>query len=92
MRKACRHIKGFDSDKKIYDRKVALSHLSEDQLRSLLKALVAKAGLNFDEIVGAYARRQSTIANDLLAVRRDGPHPVFTCGENPHSIAKVIQE
>jgi hypothetical protein len=92
MPKAYWKIEGFDGVTKIYDRKVALSQFSYDQVQALLKALVAKAGLSLDEVVGAYARRRSKIANDLLEVHRDGQHPVFLCGSNPHFVARVIHE
>ena len=56
----------------------------------MLKALAAKAGLQYEEMVGAYARRNSKISNDLLVVKRDGLDPVYTCGESPHFIAKAL--
>ena len=46
---------------KIYERKVKLSYLSQNQIQALLKALVAKAGLDFNEIVGAYAKKGTKI-------------------------------
>ena len=44
------------------------------------------------EIVGAYARRRSEIANDSLDVRQDGPRQVFKCRSNPHFVSCVIHE
>jgi len=84
------HIEGYDSLTQIYDRKVKLGYFTERQIQSVLMALAAKAGLSFDEIVGAYATRRSKIANDLLSVHRDGPYPIFLCGGNPHFIARVV--
>jgi hypothetical protein len=52
--------------------------------------LTAKAGLSFDEIVGACAKRRTKIANEHLQVQRDGPYPVFMCGSNPHFIASIL--
>ena len=52
-------------------------------------ALTAKAGLNFDEIIGAYASSSSKISNNLLSIQR-GLYPVISCGNNPHFIARVI--
>jgi len=54
-------------------------------------ALAAKAGLTFDEIVGAYAKRRTRIANCLLVVSRDGPEQWFLCGANPHFSAMAIR-
>lgn len=79
-------IEGFDSTTKIYERQVDIGQLTTDQAKALLRALVAKAALTFDEIVGAYARRKTRVANDHLYVRREGPYPVFLCGDNPHFI------
>ena len=82
------HIEGYDGLSKIYDRKISSGYYGEDQVQLLVQVLAAKAGLSFDEIVGAFARRRSRISNDLLCVRRDGHGPVFMCGDNPHFIAR----
>ena len=79
-------IEGFDGTSKIYERKARVGQLTIDQAKDLLRALTAKAGLTFDEMVGAYATRRTRIANDHLHVHRDGPFPVFSCGQNPHFI------
>ena len=76
----------------IYDRKVKLGYFSEVRIQELLMALAARAGLNYDEIVGAYAAKNAKIANLLLEVRKDGPHPVYTCGDNPWFTARVVEE
>ncbi len=83
------HIEGYESLTKIYDRKVKIGHFSEKQLQSLLMTLTAKAGLSFDEIVGAYASKRSKISNNLLFIQRD-LYPVISCGDNPHFIARVV--
>jgi hypothetical protein len=86
------HIEGYDSLDKIYDRKVKVGYFSQNQIQALLKALAAKAYLNFNEIVGAYAKKGTKIANDLLYIHKDGPHPTYFCGTNPCFIARVIRE
>ena len=82
-------IQGFDSTTKIYEKRIDASHMTRDQAISLLKALVAKAGMTFDEIVGAYAKKQTRIANGHLSVQKDGPYPVFFCGSNPHFVISI---
>ena len=82
-------IEGFDSTTKIYERKVNIGQLTADQAKSLLRVLTAKAGLTFDEIVGAYAKRKTRIANDHLHVHHERPYPVFWCGDNPHFIVSA---
>ena len=76
-------VQGFDGLTEIYRRDIDGHHIGENQVQGLLMALTAKAGLDFDEIVGAYAARRAKIANDLLVVKRDGPHLRFSCGANP---------
>jgi hypothetical protein len=56
------------------------------------KTLAAKAGLTQDEIVGAYAKRGTKIANDLLIVHKDSAYPTFWCGSNPHFAVSVVDE
>ncbi len=58
----------------------------------MLKALVAKEGLDHDEIVGAFAKRRTTIANELLSVRRDRRVHQYSCGDNPWFLAQVVDE
>ena len=58
----------------------------------MLKALAVKAGLDYDEIVGAYAKRRTKIANDLLAIHREAESATLRCGTNPHFVATVVDE
>ena len=75
------HIRGCDSFRSIFDVKVESGLFTDDQIQQLLKALAAKAGLTYHEIVGAYAKRRSRISNSLLDVQKD--YPTYSCGENP---------
>jgi len=85
-------IEGYDSLTKIYEKELTAGCCSEKQIQAVLQSLVAKAGLDFDEIVGAYAKRKTRIANDLLLVQRDGPYLRFMCGDNPYFTARVIEK
>jgi hypothetical protein len=82
-------IEGYDGTDKIYEKKVPVGQITQDQIKALLMALTAKAGLTYDEIVGAYATRRTKIGNDLLRVHKDGPLPIFHCGSNPHFVASI---
>ena len=70
--------------------KVGIGQFTSDQIDYLLKALAAKAGLTYSEIVGAYATRRTKIANDLLAVHAD--YPMVMCGTNPYFTATIVDE
>jgi hypothetical protein len=71
-------IRGFDGLTKIFEIKISVGQLTDDQMKQMLKALTAKAGLEYREIVGAYAKRGTKIANDLLIVHRDSTTATFT--------------
>ena len=85
-------ITGYRSLDKIFETDVPISHLSENQLIQLLKSLTAKAGLQYDEIVGAYTRKNSITFNGLLSVEKDGLYPNYRCGGNPYFHAKIIKK
>jgi hypothetical protein len=83
-------IRGYDGTKLIFEKRVRLGQLTTEQIRRVLQSLAARAGLGFDEIIGAHARRRTKIANDLLKVTGDGHS--YMCGLNPHFIATVADE
>ena len=81
-------VEGRDSQMKIYEAKVKAGCFSDNQICNLLKTLAAKH-LDYGEIVGALARRKTKIANDLLAIRKPTPLPIYECGENPYFVAWI---
>ena len=82
-------IVGFDGAKCIYTRRVEVGQFTDDQIKALLQALATKGGLTYDEVVGAYAKRRTNIANDLLHVHHDARYSTYMCGDNPHFAACV---
>jgi hypothetical protein len=83
-------IQGEDSCKIIFRAKVGLGQFTYEQMCDLLQALAAKAGLTFSEIIGAYAKRRTKIANDLLEVNKDYTHRTFSCGVGPTFFATIV--
>ncbi len=83
-------IQGYDGLETIFKTKVGIGQFTTDQIQDLLKALTAKMGLTCDEIVGAYAKRGTKIANDHLAVHHD--FPTYMCGSNPVFTASIVDE
>jgi AICAR transformylase/IMP cyclohydrolase PurH len=83
-------IEGYDSAKLIYQKYVRESCMSKAQLRNALQCLAAKAGLNNDEIIGAYAKKTANITNRLLDIHKGKRHEL-RCGDNPHFCAVIIQ-
>lgn len=83
-------ITGYDSMNKIYENKIKAGCMSEAQVIDLLKALTAKAALTNDEIIGAFAKKGTKISNEHLHVNKDDFNQVYTCGENVHFTARII--
>lgn len=92
MKRLYWRIRGYDSLTEIFGITVECGQFSDDQIQHLLKALTAKAGLEYRDIVGAYARRRTKIANESLAVHNDCEYSTYSCGENPHFAAAVVDE
>jgi hypothetical protein len=85
-------ICGYDNSTLIFEKTVALGQFTEEQMKDLLRVLTAKAGLQYAEIVGAYAKRGTKIANHLLEVHKELAYPTLNCGVGPHFAAAVVDE
>lgn len=85
-------IRGYNSTEEIFKQQVGLGQFTENQIKHVLRALAAKEGLSLSEIVGAYATRGTTIANDRLAVQKYADSHTYTCGSNPFFTASVVDE
>lgn len=82
-------IEGYDSATKLFEKKVDVGQFTDGQLRQLLRALVAKR-LNDCEIVDAYAKRGTKIANNILDVHID--YPIYMCGCDPCFTVRIVDE
>ena len=83
-------ITGYESTRKIYERKVKAGLFNEKQIERLLMALSAK-GLTFDEILGACAKKKTKMSNGLLAVHRESSCYLFWCGQNRYFTAEIAE-
>ena len=95
MKKLYWRIRGYDgSTYEIFDMTVECGQFGDNQMRNLLKALTAKVGLEYSEIVGAYAKRRTKFANNLLAVNKEfREFPRYACvGSDPYFIAAIVDE
>ena len=92
MNKRYWRIRGYDGLKVIFERKAGLGQFTDGQIQHLLQALAAKAGLTFAEIVGAYAKRKTSISNNLLEVHKDFNQHTYMCGCDSHFTASVVGE
>jgi hypothetical protein len=62
-----------------FQMQVNIGQFGDRQIRELLRALAAKE-LNASETVGAYAKRGTKTANDLLRVQKGFDDPIYMCG------------
>lgn len=96
--------RGFET---IFDKMIPAGSITDAQMIELLKCLVAIEGrLTSDEIIGAYVKRRTKCAHDLLRIQNDkypfyacgGPTPSFTAllvgddGERIPELVKLIEE
>ena len=58
----------------------------------LLRCFAAKEALSYQEILGAYVKRGTRLAHELLHVQKNGPYPEYNCGQDPSFIAIVVDE
>ena len=92
MAKRYWRIKGYKRFDTIIDVKIPVGSLTENKLQELLKCFAAKEGLSYEEIVGAYLKRNAKRAHELLHVQKNGPYPEYMCGTDPSFVAVVVDE
>jgi len=92
MAKRYWRIRGYKKFDTIVDLTIPVGSLTETQLHELLKCFAAKEALSYQEIVGAYVKRNSKLAHENLHVQKNGPYPEYYCGNDPSFVAIVVDE
>ena len=92
MAKRFWRIRGYKRFDTIIDLTIPYGNLTEGQLQETLKCFAAKEGLSYEEIVGAYVKRKTKKAHELLHVQKYGPYPEYNCGNDPSFVAIVVDE
>ncbi len=92
MAKRFWRVRGYKQFELIYDVTIPIGCITESKIKELLRCLAAKDGLDYREIVGAYVKRKTKLANEHLNLGKYGPYPEYTCGEFPHFVAIVVDE
>ena len=92
MAKRFWRIRGHRGTDTFFDDTVPIGSLMDSQVKELIKCLAAKEGLTLGEIMGAYVKRNTKRANDLLHIEKKGPYPEYSCGNNPFFTAIVVDE
>lgn len=84
-------IEGYDSTTLIYEGRRPLGNYSEERMEQLLRTLTAKAGLEMEDIIDSFSKRNAKGHLPLLEVQRSGPPFTLMCGDNPYFIATVVE-
>lgn len=86
-------IQVWDSANKLFEYRVRLGQMTENNMHELLKALAGKYLLDPEEFIHCYAKKGTRIYSDLLNVKRlTGNKYMLSCGTNPYAIAFVESE
>ena len=83
-------ITGYDGINVIFREDIPLYHISEFNIKELLRVLVSKYELSDREIVNSYLNSRSKNKQDLLELKSLKLKPEFSCGENRVLISVVI--
>lgn len=86
-------VTGYDGTRKIYDRLIPKSLITQKQMRDALRSLAAKSGLTFDEILDCHTKKNKKVHCELLEVHVESEHGFFmSCGSDPHFTASVVDK
>jgi hypothetical protein len=83
-------IKGWDSTKEIYSRRVPYGSISEQRLSSVLAALAARHGLTDDETVDSYLNPKAKGYRVHLEMSKQTKPYALSCGPNPYFGARIV--
>jgi hypothetical protein len=90
--KQCWRIRGYDSTTEIFDQSVPIGQMTESSMKELLRALAGRH-LSPREVIGAYAKRGTSISNEFVAIHRvnqpEEERTIYICGHNPHYVATI---
>jgi hypothetical protein len=90
--KRCWRIRGYDSLTPIFDQSIPVGQMTENNMKELLRALVAKDLLPH-ELLGAYAKRGTKLYVGFLEIQKETQYEkrrtLYSCGNNPYYTADV---
>jgi hypothetical protein len=92
MTKRFWRIRGYKKFDVVFDEMIPAGCMTENQVQQLLMCLAANGSLTYKETLGAYVKRGTRRAHDLLHVQKNGPYPEYSCGHDPYFIAIIADE
>jgi hypothetical protein len=86
-------IVGYDSTKTIFESEIPIGLFTDKQMSNVLRVLVARAGLTYEEILDSYVKSNTKRYRSLLEVQvQSKPRFCLMCGSNPHFTASVVEK
>jgi len=75
----------------LFRTEIPIGCITDQQLKDLLRCLVAKAGLSFQEICDSYVKRNTRQYAPHLEVDSEfnKARTIFSCGSDPYAVAIV---
>jgi len=85
---------GLDGVETIFEHKIYVGQITENQLRNLLQVLFAKLALTEGEIIKSYAKKGTKAHSSHIdeVQKLDGKKFMYSCGTNPYVTATVEYE
>ena len=81
-------IRGYDGLEEFYNCKIPYTHISEKQLKEVLKRLVARH-LTEQEIITSSLNKRVKSKTQLLEIQEDSKNGHLMCGSNPYYTATL---
>jgi len=81
----------YSSDKELFSTEIPVGCTSERKVKELLRSLVAKEGLTYEEIADCYTNCNAKRHAHHLEITEEGTKTryILSCGQNPYATAVV---
>lgn len=85
---------GRDGFETLFEHKIYVGQITENQLRKLLQVLFAKLALTEEEIIKSYAKKRTKAHSSHIAEvqKLEGSKFMYSCGTNPYVTATAEYE
>ncbi len=85
-------IRHYEGNSIIAEHKFPFGYMKEGRIKILLQMLTMKYSITDEEAISSFFTKCSNAHSNHLKVN-NSIHPYhFSCGENPHFVARVVEE
>lgn len=91
MKSKCCEITLWSGTDKLFCTEIPIGCITDKQLKDLLRCLVGKAGLSFQEICDSYVKKNTRRYTSHLEVISEcnSARTIISCGGDPYAVALV---